>query len=274
MKNWIALVILLLGFTAEARTLLVSDVDDTIKLAHVKDITEAIRFSRDDVSRFAGMNALYDLIVNDQPDLEIVYLSNAPNWLMGNTHRRFLLNGKFPSGTYIPRTDLSADFHKLTHLRRLINEVKPDKVILLGDNGERDAEFYNKISLEFAHKPIQFYQFIRIVYSNNFMDFQAARPLGQQVGFVTPLEVSFELEKAGLLTSSSVQWMIDNFAQSILMAPSYSAGASSFMANGDVVFPYFVNCRDLAWSWDDSLSRFAIMKDVKGRIFDRCKLKP
>lgn len=267
MKNWIALVILLLGFTAEARTLLVSDVDDTIKLAHIKDISEAIRFSRDDVSRFAGMNALYTLIAKDQTDLQIVYLSNAPNWLMGNTHRRFLANGKFPAGTYIPRTDLSADFHKLTHLRRLIREEKPDTVILLGDNGERDAEFYHKIAQEFSDEDIRFHQFIRIVYSNNFMEMNAMEPQGEQIGFVTPLEISFELEKAGIITNTSVQWMIDNVAPTIRFAPSY-------MAAGDVVFPYFVNCRDLVWKWDDSLSRFAIMRDVKDRIFDRCKLKP
>lgn len=267
MKNWIFLFVLFIGISAQARTLLVSDVDDTIKLAHVKDITSAMRYARDDESRFAGMSSLYQLIDKDIPDLDIVYLSNAPNWLMGGVHRRFLANGKFPQGTYIPRTDFDKDEHKLLHLHQLINDLKPDTVILLGDNGERDADFYEEIAKEYSKKGIKFYQFIRIVYANNFVEALLAPVRSDQVGFISPLEISFELEKAGLLSTNSVQWMIDNFAKKILMAVSHAD-------SGDVVFPYFVTCRDLVWKWDDTLSRFPIMKDVKGRIFDRCKLKP
>nr|BFD66821.1 hypothetical protein HAGR004_18430 [Bdellovibrio sp. HAGR004] len=267
MKTWIAFVLLLLGISAEAKTLLVSDIDDTIKLAHVKDLSEAARFAFDSQSRFLGMSELYQLIDQDQPDLDIVYLSRAPNWLMGRTHRKFLVNGGFPEGQYINRTNYDSDVHKLYSLRDIMNRVRPDTVIFLGDNGEQDAEVYQQISQEYANKGIRFHQFIRVVYSNTSFMILNTRLQSGQVGFVTPIEVAVELEKAGILKTSSVDLLMDALMPEIMIQKNYTA-------EGVVAFPYFVNCRDFVWRWDADVVRFAPLKDLKKRVVERCKIRP
>lgn len=268
MKTWIAFILLLLSVSGQARTLLVSDIDDTIKLANVKDLSEAARFAFDSQSRFLGMNQLYHLIKKDQPDLEIVYLSKAPNWLMGRTHRKFLVNGQFPAGEYINRTNYDEDVHKIQTLREVMAKVRPDKVIFVGDNGEQDAAVYKQISQEFAAPNLQFHQFIRVVYSkSSFMLPMTADVLEGQTGFVTPVEVALELEKSGVLKSESVEVLIKSVVPDLLSQKIY-------MAEGDVAFPYFVNCRDLVWKWDDALSRFEEMNSLKARIVTRCKIRP
>lgn len=267
MKTWIAFVVLLTGLSAQARTLLVSDIDDTIKLAHIKDLTEAARFAFDSQSRFVGMSELYHLIAQDQPELEIVYLSRAPNWFMGRTHRKFLVNGNFPEGEYINRTNYDSDVHKLYSLREVMAKVRPDKVIFIGDNGEHDAEIYKQISEEFAGRGVEFHQFIRIVYQKSVSFVLRAEALAEgQTGFVTPVEVALELEQAGVVTSASVKSLIRSVLPKILEQPNYTA-------EGEVAFPYFVNCRDMVWKWDAAINKFEGVKSVKERIVSRCKLR-
>lgn len=266
-RNLLAVFLFLWSFSIHAQTLFVSDVDDTIKLANVKDLSEAARYAFDDTSRFTGMSELYNLVARDQANLKMVYLSKAPQWLMGRTHRKFLQNGKFPAGVYIPRTEYSSDVHKLKTLRSLMNSMKPRKVIFIGDNGEQDADIYAQIAKEYANQGIEFHQFIRIVYGLKTF-FDAGTPLHEgQIGFVTPIEISLELEKERILDSSSVQWMMENVAKNISMQNTHTA-------EGDVAFPYFVNCTAFVWKWDDSLVRFDVLRTLKDRLVDRCKLRP
>lgn len=268
MRSWFFGVMLLVaGLSVQARTLLVSDVDDTIKVAHVRDFTEAARYAFDSQSRFLGMNRLYNLLVSDNPDIEIVYLSRAPDWLMGRTHRKFLLNGSFPEGQYINRTKYDSDVHKLYTLRDVMARVRPDKVIFVGDNGEQDAEIYKQISEEFAGAGVSFHQFIRIVYANNSLLLLNPQTLDGQVGFVTPIEMGLELEKAGLLSEKSLQSLISSVVPDVLRQKAY-------MAEGDMVFPYFVNCREFQWKWDQDVARFKELSQLKDRLVDRCKIRP
>lgn len=267
MKTWIAFAVLFVGLSAQARTLLVSDVDDTIKLAHIKDLSEAARFAFDSKSRFLGMSELYHLIRQDDPEVEIVYLSRAPDWFMGRTHRKFLANGNFPEGEYINRTNYDSDVHKIYTLREIMAKVRPDKVIFVGDNGEQDPEIYKQISEEFAARGVQFHQFIRVVYpTNSILLVQPQMMIEGQTGFVTPVEVALDLEKAGILKTASVQGLIQSLLPRILEQPLYTA-------EGEVAFPYFVNCRDMVWKWDQELKRFDGLKSLKDRIVNRCKIR-
>ncbi|KHD88913.1 MAG: hypothetical protein OM95_07125 [Bdellovibrio sp. ArHS] len=266
MKYFIALFILVFSQLLSAQTLFVSDVDDTIKLAHVKDFSSAARYAFDDKSRFLGMNALYQAIAKENSDIQFVYLSKAPEWLMARTHRNFLKNGSFPAGTYIGKSEYDSDVHKITHLRRLMEEYRPRKVILIGDNGEQDADIYAQLAQEYANQGIEFHQFIRIVYNDTpRVEWSAILHQGQ-TGFVTPLEISFELEKERILSYSAVETLVKSLVPEFLQARSYAD-------EGDVAFPYFVNCQTFVWRWDDSLQRFDTMKFLKQRLVDRCRLK-
>ncbi|MNK08135.1 hypothetical protein D3C87_260630 [compost metagenome] len=257
MRFTIALVMLLASFSVSAKTLLVSDVDDTIKLANIPNKFHAAKYAIDDESRFAGMAQLYNIIRKDNEEISIAYLSNAPTWLMQETHKELLINGNFPRAPYYGRSEYASEVHKITWLRKLILSEKPDDVILVGDNTERDPEIYEQIRSEFATSGIRFHTYIRVITD--------APVPKDQVKFVTPIEVSFELEKNGLITSESVDWMMS------YVAP-YLAAQKLDLAKGNVAFPYFIACQTFTWQreWNQRAQSFPVMQDLKTKIAIRC----
>lgn len=266
MKYILLSILFVFSVSSHAKTLLVSDVDDTIKLTHVKDYSDALRYAFDDQSRFLGMSFLYSQILQDQPESQVVYLSKGPAWAVEKTHRKLLANGQFPQGKYIPRTNYDDDVHKIKTLRALLAEIKPDKVILVGDNGEQDADVYAQIVKEYSDRGIEFYQFIRIVYSRNSYVEKGVALHDGQIGFVSPVEITLELEKKYILRFSTAQEIIDTVVPQILKQKFSEA-------KGVVAVPYFVNCEDFEWRWDDSVNQFVALATLKLRLAKRCKLK-
>ena len=96
----------LLGISANAQkmsgteTLLISDIDDTIKISHILSSAKIIR-AVDVSTPFLGMSQLYQLFLNDQKgEGRIVYLSNAPTEIVGVplmpfSHMTFLRKNNF-----------------------------------------------------------------------------------------------------------------------------------------------------------------------------------
>ncbi len=146
-----------------------------------------------------------------------------------------------------------------------MNKEIPDTVIFFGDNGEKDAEVYEQIKNEFQGKGVRFYQFIRLVYSSKAREETGVKPYADQVGFVTPIEVSFELKKAGMLSEASVQWVAENIASAILkQTKDYDVGS--------VAFPKFMRCNDFVWKWDD-VGVYPNLPELKQRLTERCQKK-
>lgn len=258
MKTFLTLLVFIFTVQAQARVLLVSDIDDTVKVAHVLDLTRAAKYSFDEKTRFVGMSELYNAITRDRPDTDVLYLSRAPEWFMKGTHTRFLQRGNFPEGLYIGRTKYSSAVHKLNNIREQIYKNNPDTVIMVGDNGEQDADIYAQISAEFANSGIRFLQFVRIAYN------QKEGLFADQVGFVTPVEVALELEKEGVLQATSVQTLMSSVLPKIL-------GERGRPSSGEVAFPYFVKCKNFVWTWDQELARFPELVFLKTRINSVCR---
>lgn len=263
--------------TGQAKTILVSDIDDTVKLANVQNLGEAAYYSFDDSSRFLGMSELYSLIKKDNSDLDVFYLSKAPSWLMAGTHTRLLKNGHFPEGQYIPRTSYPASLHKIFSLRDIIDRTHPDQVIFFGDNGEQDSPVYEQIKNEYQGKGIHFLQFIRLVYASQGYPQVGVLLAPDQIGFVSPIEVSLELKKAGVLSQQSVQWMLDNvmpLAASELPSDQQDEvpvpGAPVRFA-GIWAFPEYVRCNDFIWKWDDVMTSSSMaLARFKNKLMKFC----
>ncbi len=249
-------------FSAEGKkVLLVSDIDDTIKSTHVLSHPGAAARVANVTLRFSGMAQLYQLIINQNPNsTKIVYLSNALDRILGVPVLRyidetFLSYNKFPPGELDMRGDFFEKDHKIKELRRLLTTEKPDVVIMIGDNGERDAEIYRQATLEFARTNMKMVSFIHQIYSAQLgfvdyvLDTNSFSELGKklekdQIGFVTPVEIAIELNQQGLLSAESKDWMIQNVAP-------YIANESYFDTDlyGTITFPAFKNCSDFQWRW-------------------------
>lgn len=256
------------------RVLLISDIDDTIKVSHVLSKTGMAARAANVTVRFSGMAQLYQLIVNENPSsTQIVYLSNAPQDLFGieplkYLHQAFLSYNRFPPGTLDLRADIFEKDHKIKELRRMIEAEKPDVVIMIGDNGEMDTEIYKQATLEMKDKPIKMVTFIHQLYATEISEIDKILGLDSmaevgkklqpgQTGFVTPIEIALELAQQGLLKSESVQWMESNVG-------TYIANESYFDSDsyGPITFPSFMRCQDFKWTGPRAKETNALVKKI------------
>ncbi len=234
--------------SAPLETLVISDIDDTIKLSHILSKGGAVARAVDSDSWFYGINYLYQVLLQNNPSAKIAYLSAAPEVILESTHTKLLAKGNFPKGFYIARTQfISGKDHKLKAIRNLLNKYKPRKAILIGDNGERDSIVYNQITKEYKKQNIEFYTYIRFAYSKKNQKYaHKLNPIypGQFL-FVTPIEMAIELYKQKNLTQQTVQNLTEQLIDPIL----YEA---TDLRRGVLAFPEFVDCRGFKWPYATS----------------------
>ncbi|WP_413557046.1 phosphatase domain-containing protein [Bdellovibrio sp. HCB209] len=259
-KLLVSFVLLFVGLSASAQTIVISDIDDTIRPQYVQDLSEAAKYAFDKESLFIGMSELFNVLVQDSK-VSMFYVSRAPEWLMGNTHRESLNRGNFPYGVYFPRTVYSKDEHKIKTLEAIIDRTRPADVIMLGDNGEVDAAVYNTIAQ--MYPGVRFHQFIRDVYNTRKYGGEGASLYAGQMYFVTPIEVALVLQREGFLKNSSVRLLVDYLVPRIVAEKGKPK-------RGVMAFPYFVECRDFIWSWDHEISNYPLLEKLKAKIEKRC----
>lgn len=259
-------------------TVLISDVDDTIKQANVQSSISVLLRARDDESRFLGMSELYQLIGRMVPSIRYYYVSNAPERWMEKVHLRFLKNGNFPEGTYHPRNNWSSATHKLNTISRILLNQKPKHVIFFGDNTQHDASIYAAITQKFANSGIQFHTFIRIVYAPGSKFYNSENKIlestdpvqANQFAFVTPVEVSLELYRLGLVTNDLPNWMIANMIPFIVKE-------KDGQARGILAFPDYVDCRGFQWPFAATKTLVKdqtqlLLSELQKKIQHRCSM--
>lgn len=259
MKSMVSAILVLaaaLNANAKMKTLVISDIDDTIKVSHILSTAGKVSRASDVTTPFAGMAQLYHLIMSENSQHNrMVYLSNAPEEIGGIpaleiSHRTFLSFNGFPHGEVELRESIFDQNHKINEIRRLITEEEPELVILIGDNGERDPEVYHQAYLEFSDK-VRMLSFIHQMYSSEvpFYKLRYFAEVGtklskEQIGYVTPIEIAVELKKQNILNEESYNWMIENISP-------YIVNEDKFKWNGlkPLTFPSFKNCSDFVWRW-------------------------
>ena len=238
------------------KTLLVSDIDDTIKVSHILSLAAKLGRASDVTTPFRGMAPLYRLIKHQNPqNTYIVYLSNAPQEIAGMpaleySHKTFLGFNEFPQGAVALRADLHDQNHKINELRRLMETENPELVLLIGDNGERDPEIYHQFYREYSSKA-RIVTFIHQLYSTKapfltpgFIAQVGSRLYPEQIGYVTPVEISLELKNRNILGAAATQWMIDNISPAIV-----AERRLKWDGLGAVSFPAFKKCGEFVWKW-------------------------
>lgn len=218
------LLVFSLNFNLAAKTVVLSDIDDTLKVAHVHSTWGKLTRAFNTEVVFTGMPQLFTALEESGKVDSFYYLSNAPKKLMGRSHSKFVSRHSFPTGTLWLRGDHSDQEHKLFHLRKLAREVKPTTIILFGDNGEWDSDFYHTFEKEFPS--IRMITFIRYLYADG--------PLAVgQSSFVTALGPYLELQSKGFIKA--------NLKQEQLIARQIIASERD-SSYDPVVFPAFLNC--------------------------------
>ncbi len=255
------------GLPEGQKVLLISDIDDTIKVSHILSPMKYVRFA-DGSTPFTGMAQLYQLIRNQNPQsTEIAYLSNAPEEIAGfevmkKSHEKFLRQNNFPQGQLLLRQSLQDQNHKINSIRKLVADLKPDVLIMVGDNGERDAEIYAQVQKELLPLNIEIHIYIHQLYSSKAW-YQTGKPLqAGQLGFVTPFEIGLDLKKYNLIRQDSMRWMYNNVMPYIVDEGSFKMDVGS-----PLTFPFFKDCRDFRWTFVIPVEMLPLSKKINQKCF-------
>ncbi|MEA9357114.1 phosphatase domain-containing protein [Bacteriovorax sp. PP10] len=143
--------LLVLSFnSASARTVVISDIDDTIKMTGVLNNKLHVGFNGLFSKRaFAGMSELY----HEYHDrgYGIYYVSGSPK-MIDCRIEDFLVEKDFPQADQrFLKDKISSDTYKfkMESIRNVIAKENPTSLILIGDDTEHDPDVYNDISKEY-----------------------------------------------------------------------------------------------------------------------------
>jgi hypothetical protein len=220
---------------SQVETLLVSDVDDTLKVAHVLNTSETLQNAlRVDIP-FLGMTSLFQMYALHKENLVFAYVSNAPEFLMYDRHAALLKNAKFPQGELFLRSSLGDNEHKNRTIRALVKKYHPKNLILIGDNAEQDTLIYAKAEAEFPELTVRTY--IHQLYSVAASSEAGKNLEKNQIGYVTAVDLALKWYALGEIKPEILKAWISQIVPAInLEAPDQSSGV--------LAFPVWMNCHD------------------------------
>lgn len=144
--------------SVSAKTLVISDIDDTIKMTGVLNNKVSVGFfGIFGKQAFAGMSELYSEF--DAKGLEIYYVTGSPQ-IIDCRIEEFLSERDFPQVSQrFLKDKISTDTYKfkMESIRSLMAKENPTSVILIGDDTEHDPDVYNDISKEFPGRVAAIY---------------------------------------------------------------------------------------------------------------------
>lgn len=264
MKNlfYLTLVFLANLSLVQAKTLLISDVDDTLKISHVLDRGDSVPNTFRTGNIFGGINALFRATAQQDPQIKFYYVSNAPKAIMGKLHADFLHEHWFPQGILRLRPNLFGPNYKLAEIRKILKKENPDTLILVGDNGEIDPLVYGQIQKE--NPTLRTLSYIHLAYYTQARE-KRGTPLQEgQVGYVTSWDLMLNWRKEGLLSTEAAEEFSRIFAEMYLKEPEN-------LKNGEVVIPSWFNCRDFkASGLDSELTGSEAETQIVEKLLKRC----
>lgn len=247
------LVILLAISSVYSKTIIITDIDDTLKITRLKKLEQLPAAAFDTEKYFKGMPALLNTIPNDG----VFYVSNGFHTPFLKTYKKFLSRHQFPQGELYLRKFKNLSDHKIKTITKILESQKPEKVIFIGDNGQEDPNIYNEISEKFSS--IQFTTFIRTLYGPK----KATEIHSEQIGFITPFEIVDHLFSLDYMSLQKSTLFIVNNTLNFLTELSISQSNAKWI-------PSWVDCSLITFDKPELELRgalFAIYKKIENRCF-------
>ncbi len=221
-----------------ARNLLISDIDDTVKITGIHS-GNTVGHALGTTNEFAGMSMLYNGCADSfGMDGKVEYLTAAPGQL-DNLGLDFLREAGFPPGRETvgnfvvsgrdAQMETSGEF-KARKLIEIYEKEKPELMILVGDNGEQDIDAYGALMKYVSghNGAIRVYSFIHHVYESEGKG--RAIPAGQ-VPFLTSADLAVQFANRG--------WLKETALTRVLGEIEYDSGAQQLEKE---VVPAFMEC--------------------------------
>lgn len=261
--NLFFLCLISVDLSAKSRVLVISDIDDTIKISHIHSKTDSAANAFFNYKSFLGMPELYDLILQNS-DANIYYVSNAPTFLMHSNHAKFLKKFNYPqSNNLITRDNSNDNQFKVKTILNLVQAEGPETLILIGDNGEADPQTINKVMESLKNSSTKVISFIHFLYSKT-IEGGKLPPLPEGIHpYITPIEIALYLTLENLFT----QQVFTNFSQDLtpkILASEKAKGAST------LTFPKWMACSGFSWNHPSFQNEPESIKDLKIYVTQKC----
>lgn len=206
MNKTIFTLALMLSLTSGyAKTLVVTDVDDTVKVTDVLNTKNTIYNALFSKAAFSGMAELYRQM--DTKENTFYYISGSPTFIEERVSS-FLDFNNFPQrSNLVLKKGLNSPTYdyKVAAITKIVQEMNPDKIILIGDDTEHDPEIYETINNKFPNK-------VESIYIRAVQDRQLPK-LANIRNFFSAVEVAgLEMQK-GNLSSESLKKVVNSFVQ-------------------------------------------------------------
>ena len=230
--------------TKIAKKIIISDLDDTIKISHttnhIKTIIRGLFFSH----AYAGMSALFQEW--EKQGFEIKILSSSPKWIEKKINR-FLDLHLFPKRSlhlrdWIKETKIKS--YKTNALKHICQQGY-DQIILIGDDTEWDPEVFYNLKKSNPNQVINIY--IRSI---------RERPLPSDdiIRFYTAFDVAASEYKANRLSLDSIKYIFNAVYKE---------------ENMEFIFPHFVSYPKRFENFDDAELE-KLNKELQRKLLSWC----
>ncbi|HEY8271947.1 MAG TPA: phosphatase domain-containing protein [Pseudobdellovibrionaceae bacterium] len=249
---------------ARERTLVIVQVEDTLKLSHVQNFWDSLNYNTDTKQRFIGMNAALSELARKNAASTFAYLTQGPEMAAGEAEMEFISVNGFPRGQFVPYSNNADRDTQMKVLRKLIKTSNPARVILMSHNGGLDPEIFHGIAMEF--KDIYFLQYLHVIYSITSPTEMGSSLFLEQTGFVTAVELLVDWQLKGLVglkeTITLAQLLIPKIVYENLDSPGIV----------EYGVPRFVNCDDFQWKWV-AKNDYSFLVSLRDHLIERCHMQ-
>ena len=260
MKAILALSLLLSANLLFAKTFIISDIDDTLKVSHVLNTADAaLNAFRTDIP-FKGSPELFRFLEKEVKDSKFFYVTNAPKWLMKKSHTKFIRENAFPKGDIYLKSEYSSEEHKIKTILKILKKETPTQLILIGDNGQEDIKFYDHIAreVERTYPKMKVHQFIHVLYEEE----DTLMLEEGQVPFVTTLGILSGMASQKVMGLSSIKLRAFANSQAAMVLKEQRSYES-------LMFPEWYACRGYVYS--NHFSSRGMVQKAFDHIEDICK---
>ncbi len=221
-----------------SKILVISDIDDTLKVASARNKIEFLVLMNTTV-QFTGMAELFsELDKNWGSQIQFSYVTNSPYYIE-SSRKKFLAQNRFMDGLVFYSPSLNDENHKYVSIRKLLSDKTPTHVIFLGDNSNRDAQVYFDIANEYKPQGMQFFTFIHRLYQDKVM----VDP-GQYFSYITSIEIAKKLNQDQLMDKTHYE----DFLKLIYPQIASEIETGQKPSQNSQAFPKFIKCSDFKWS--------------------------
>ncbi len=214
LRNLLTFVLLLassLSYAQNKPVLVISDIDDTIKSSRILPRGNLLKTIMTILKQapFTAMPELYQSLYGEGAVMH--YVSGIPEkvdfWA-----KHFLKKHDFPVDGLASRPKGMATFdYKVARIKQIMLDNPNAKIILLGDNGEKDVAVFKALAQDAELKHIETETFVHTLYTP-----RADSKLGPgQKKYVTSADLAVELYKSGVLSEERAEMILDQVSREV-----------------------------------------------------------